>query len=147
METKAKEKTTAELLEEAKATRANSTRERIEKHNAAFADAYLKALNNADDGAAFVEAAIPNIGKCLFTYGKGPQHTEFKRHVNQPGKPLELGPCKTYSCHNAVFPPPREFKELGEKYNAQAFEIAALKIHNAMQPKDEAEGESSATGA
>jgi hypothetical protein len=147
VDNQAKQKSASELLEEAKAKRAIATQERIEKHNAAFVDAYLKALNNADDGASFVEKEIPNLGKCLFTYGKGPQHTEFKRHVNTPGKPLELGPCKTYSCHHAVFPPPKEFKELGEKYNVQAFEIAALAIHKAMQPKDEAEGESSATEA
>ncbi len=134
-------------LEEAKAKRANAEKERIEKHNAAFAEAYLKALNSSDDETSFVEVDIPKIGKCLFKFGKGPQHTEFKRHANMPGKPLEIGPCKTYSVHNAIFPAPAQFKELGEKYNAQAFEIAALKIHKAMQPKDESEGESSATEA
>ena len=134
-------------LEEAKAKRANAEKTRTEAHNAAFAAAYLKKLESADEAEAFVEVDIPRVGKCLFKFPDGPRHAEFKRHANLPGKPLEMGPCKTYAVHCAVFPEPVKFKELCEKYNVQGFETAALSIFKAMRPKDEAEGESSATDA
>lgn len=142
-----KPKTTAELLEEAKAKRANAEKERIAKHNEAFAAAYLKELEKSDDSTAFVEVEIPRVGKCLFEFPEKNQHALFKRHANAPGKPLEMGPCVTYSVHCALFPPAAQFKELCEKYNVQGFETAALKVFGAMRPKDDEEGESSATGA
>jgi hypothetical protein len=132
-------------LEEAKAKRANAEKARIDTHNEAFEAAYLKKLESADDAEAFVEAEIPRVGKCLFKFPDGPQHALFKRHANAPGKPIEMGPCKTYASQCAVFPEPVKFKELCEKYNVQGFETAALKIFAAMRPKDETEGESSAT--
>jgi hypothetical protein len=46
-----------------------------------------------------------------------------------------------------VWPSALEFKALCEKYNPQGFETAALKVAKAMLPKDETEGESSATDA
>ena len=132
-------------LEEAKAKRGNAEKTRIEAHNAAFATAYLKLLETSDESVSFVEVNIPKVGKCLFKYPEQARHAEFKRHANAPGKPLEMGPCKTYASNCAVFPAPVVFKELCEKYNVQGFETAALAINIAMRPKDEAEGESSAT--
>jgi hypothetical protein len=140
-------KTTAELIEEAKAKRANASHERIAKHNEAFDAAYLKALESASDEVVFIVVDIPNVGKTLHKFGEGAKHAEFKRHLNIPNKPVEMGPCKTYACHTVVFPDPFEFKKLCEKYNPQGFETAALKVARAMQPKDDAEGESSATDA
>jgi hypothetical protein len=134
-------------LEEAKTKRANADKERIAKHNEAFAAAYLKELEKGDDSTAFVEVDIPKIGKCLLKFPEKEKHALFKRHANAPGKPLEMGPCVTYSIHCAVFPPPAQFKELCEKYNVQGFETAALSVFKAMRPKDEEEGESSATEA
>lgn len=137
----------AKQLEEAKAKRAGAEKTRVETHNAAFVAAYLKKLEGADDSDAFVEVEIPRVGKCLFKFPDAAQHALFKRHLNVPNKPVEMGPCKTYSVHCAVFPEPAKFKELCEKYNVQGFETAALKVARAMQPKDAAEGESSATDA
>ena len=140
-------KSITEQLEEAKAKRAGAEKARIAAHNEAFAAAYLKKLESAEDADAFTEVDIPRVGKCLFKFPDGPRHAEFKRHANIPNKPLEMGPCKTYSVHCAVFPEPAKFKEACEKYNVQGFETAALKINAAMRPRDDAEGESSATDA
>lgn len=134
-------------LEEAKAKRAGVEKARIAAHNEAFAAAYLKKLESAEDADAFVEVDIPRVGKCLFKFPEQAQHALFKRHLNVPNKPVEMGPCKTYAVHCVVFPEPVKFKELCEKYNVQGFETAALKVAMAMQPKDNAEGESSATDA
>ncbi len=134
-------------LEEALAKRTNADKERIAKHNEAFAVAYLKELEKGDDSTSFVVVDIPRIGKCLHKFGDQAKHAEFKRHANMPNKPLEMGPCKTYSCHTAVFPPPLDFKALCEKYNVQGFETAALAVLVAMRPKDQEEGESSAAEA
>jgi hypothetical protein len=127
-------------LKEAKEKKAAHDAERIEKHNAAFVEAYLKALDNADDGASFVEVNIPKVGKCLFKFPSRPDHAAFKREVNVREKPLELSTCTTYSTKCVVFPPPIQFKEMCDKYNVQGFEIAALRIHREMQEKDEEEG-------
>ena len=137
----------AKQLEEAKAKRAGAEKTRIEAHNTAFAAAYLKKLEGADESDAFVEVDIPRVGKCLFRFPDAAQHALFKRHLNVPNKPVEMGPCKTYAVHCAVCPEPVKFKELCEKYNVQGFETAALKVARAMQPTDEVEGESSATDA
>lgn len=134
-------------LEEAKAKRAGAEKARIDAHNEAFAAAYLKKLEGTEEAEAFVEAEIPRVGKCLFKFPDQPQHALFKRHLNIPNKPVEMGPCKTYAVHCAVFPEPAKFKELCEKYNVQGFETAALKVARAMLPRDDAEGESSATDA
>lgn len=143
----AKTKSMDELIAEAKAKRAYSEKARIDEHNAAFGATYLKKLESADDSEAFVEVDIPRVGKCLFRFPERNQHALFKRHLNIPNKPVEMGPCVTYAVHCAVFPEAAKFKELCEKYNVQGFETAALKVARAMQPKDEVEGESSATGA
>ncbi len=147
MDTQAKQKTSQELLEEAKTKRANVEKARIDAHNAAFDAAYTKALETSDESISFVEVNIPKVGKTLHKFADQAKHAEFKRHANTPGKPIEMGPCKTYSCHTAVFPPPVQFKELCEKYNVQGFETAASAVLIAMTPKDAAEGESSATDA
>ena len=136
-----------ELLAEAKAKRADAEKTRIEAHNVAFAAAYLKKLEGADESDAFVEVEIPRVGKCLFRFPDQPQHAQFKRHLNDPNKPIEMGPCKTYAVHCAIFPEPVKFKELCEKYNVQGFETSAVAVAKAMMPKDKAEGESSATDA
>lgn len=132
-------------IKEAETKRAVATAERIAKHNEALQAAYLKLLETADESTVFVVVDIPNVGNTVHKYGEGAKHAEFKRHLNAPNKAVEMGPCKTYSCHTVVFPPPLQFKELCEKYNPQGFETAALKVVKAMQPKDDAEGESSAT--
>lgn len=142
-----KPKSMDELLAEAKAKRAGAEKARIDAHNEAFAAAYLKLLEHCDESAAFVEVDIPRVGKCLFKFPEQAQHALFKRHLNVPNKPVEMGPCKTYAVHCVVFPEPVKFKELCEKYNVQGFETASLKVAMAMQPKDDAEGESSATDA
>jgi hypothetical protein len=139
--------TTLELLDLAKSKRANAEKERIEKHNEAFAVAYLKALETSAEETSFVEVEIPKVGKCLFKFPDKARHAEFKRHANAPGKALEMGPCVTYSTNCCVFPGPVPFKDICDKYNVQGFEIAALKIFHEMAPKDKAEGESSATEA
>lgn len=134
-------------IEEAKAKRAAAAKARIDAHNEAVATAYKKLLDSADESTVFVEVNIPNVGMTVHKFGEGAKHAEFKRHLNAPNKPVEMGPCKTYSCHTVVIPEPLKFKELCEKYNPQGFETSALKVAKAMQPKDEAEGESSATDA
>lgn len=134
-------------LAEAKAKRADVEKARVDAHNEAFSAAYLKLLEHCDESTAFVDVNIPRVGKCLFKFPDQAQHALFKRHLNIPNKPVEMGPCKTYAVHCAVFPEPAKFKELCEKYNVQGFETAALKVARAMQPKDDAEGESSATEA
>jgi hypothetical protein len=147
IENQAKPKTPTELLAEAVAKRANAEKTRIAAHNEAFATAYLKAIETSDESVSFVVVEIPKVGKTLHRFGDGPKHAEFKRHANAPNKPLEMGPCKTYSCHTAVWPEPLKFKELCEKYNVQGFETSAMAVLMAMRPKDAAEGESSATEA
>lgn len=139
--------TPAELLAIALDRRANAEQNRINAHNESFTAAYLKAIETHDESIAFVVVDIPRVGKTLHKFPAGPQHAEFKRHANKPNTPLEMGPCKTYSCHTAVFPEPVRFKELCEKYNVQGFETAALAVFKAMRPKDTEEGESSATDA
>lgn len=134
-------------IKETKAKREAATKARIDAHNEMVAVAYDKLLNSAEEGVVFVEVDIPNVGMTVHKFGEGAKHAEFKRHLNVPGKPIEMGPCKTYSCHTVVIPEPLKFKELCEKYNPQGFETSALKVAKAMQPKDEAEGESSATDA
>lgn len=134
-------------IAEAKAKRAAATKARIDAHNEAFSAAYKKLLDSADESIVFIEVNIPNVGMTVHKFGVGANHAEFKRHANAPNKPLEMGPCKTYSCHTAVWPEPVKFKELCEKYNVQGFETAAMAVLIAMRPKDAAEGESSATEA
>ena len=93
----------AKQLEEAKAKRAGAEKTRVETHNAAFVAAYLKKLEGADDSDAFVEVD-PARREMPFKFPDAAQHALFKRHLNVPNKPVEMGPCKTYSVHCAVFP-------------------------------------------
>jgi hypothetical protein len=135
-----KPKTTAELLEEAKAKRANAETERIAQHNAAFDAFYLNALASDDGSTSYVVKSIPKIGKCLATFAAKPDHALFKRAVNVRDKPLEMSTCVTYSTKCVIFPAPKKFAELCDKYNVQGYEIMALGIHAAMQSEDEDEG-------